>query len=355
MKTIETPQYTIYFQKEGYTKLNEHIKKSRYSAIFILVDENTHQYCLPKLMSKLAVTISVKTIKIKAGEQYKNMETCLSVWRELSQLGADGKSLLINLGGGVVTDLGGFTASTFKRGIDFINIPTTLLGIVDASIGGKTGVNVDGLKNEIGVIKQPKLIVADGHYLETLSERHIKNGFAEMLKHGLIADKKYWEELSKLSNLKIENLERFIQKSIEIKNDIVLQDPTEQNLRKTLNFGHTLGHAIESYFLEEKNLETLLHGEAIAIGLILEGFISTELENFPKEQLHQIKSVVSRFFSTIIFSKEDIQHIITLVKHDKKNSYGKTNVVLLKTIGEPVLDRQVNVDLLTAAFQDYNA
>ena len=273
------------------------------------------------------------------------------VWGELSSLGADRKSILINLGGGVLTDLGGFVASTFKRGIDFINIPTTLLSMVDASIGGKTGVDFGSLKNQIGVINQPQMVLIFPEFLKTLERRQVTSGFAEMLKHGLIKDQAYWESLKTSLNYTHADC---IQKSIAIKNDVVMEDPTEQGLRKILNYGHTLGHAIESYFLKNPEKQTLLHGEAIAIGMILEGYLSHELKGLSKLSLDDIKTTFLNHFEKIDFSEEDIKIIVDLLQHDKKNTHGNVNFVLLQDIGSTVLDVKVPTDLFEKAFAYYN-
>ena len=219
------------------------------------------------------------------------------------------KSILLNLGGGVVTDLGGFVASTFKRGIDFINIPTTLLAMVDASVGGKTGVDLGILKNQVGVINQPQMVLIFPDFLNTLDQRQLKSGFAEMLKHGLIADKDYWCELTQID---LNDYKNHIQKSVAIKHNIVEQDPTEQHVRKKLNFGHTLGHAVESYFLEHTTKRTLLHGEAIAIGMILEAYLSHKLTGMSKIELDEIKRIFLANYKKVDFTHEDIAIIIEL-------------------------------------------
>ena len=289
-------------------------------------------------------------LEIQSGEENKHIQTCLQIWEDLSNLDGDRKSLLINLGGGVLTDMGGFVASTFKRGIDFINIPTTLLAMVDASIGGKTGVDLGSLKNQIGVINQPQMVLIFPEFLTTLDPRQIKSGYAEMLKHGLIKDKDYWGDLTKKSNFTDASC---IQRSIAIKNDVVLQDPTEQGLRKILNFGHTLGHAIESYCLENHDRKTLLHGEAIAIGMILEGYLSHELRGLSKLSLDEIKKSFLRFFDKVDFTEDDIDSILQLLKYDKKNSHGNVNFVLLQAIGEAVIDIEVPEELFQKAFAYY--
>ncbi len=249
-----------------------------------------------------------------------------------------------------MTDLGGFVASTFKRGIDFINIPTTLLAMVDASIGGKTGVDLGVLKNQIGVINQPVMVLIFPEFLATLEERQLKSGFSEMLKHGLISDSAYWEELI---NTKDFSSTDFIRKSVAIKNSVVLQDPTEKGIRKKLNYGHTIGHAIESYFLDSPHLKTLLHGEAIAIGMILEGYFSHELSGLSKLDLNEIKKAFLSHFKKVDFTDQDIEIIVDLLKHDKKNTHGNVNFVLLQEIGTPILDVKVPLELFKKAFAYY--
>jgi 3-dehydroquinate synthase len=313
----------VYFNEEGYEELTRFLAEKNFSRIFVLVDQNTHIHCLPSFLSKLETTSTVEVVEMETGEMHKTIETCNGIWQVLSELGADRKSLIINLGGGVVTDLGGFVAATFKRGISCIHFPTTLLGMVDAAIGGKNGVNLDGLKNQIGVIRPPEMVVLDTAFLQTLPAAEMRSGLAEMLKHGLIQDENYWNKLSDLSNLDLSDLDSLIEESIDIKENVVRQDPTEQNLRKSLNFGHTLGHAIESYFLESSEKEKLLHGEAVSM------------------------------YGQIEISREDQEKIIELLKFDKKNEAGKINFVLLRRIGEPVIDRQVTNDLIYEAFSYY--
>tara|TARA_R110001583_G_scaffold12354_7_gene54965 strand:+ start:3236 stop:4297 length:1062 start_codon:yes stop_codon:yes gene_type:complete len=351
MNSITTPSYSVHFNEKAYVALNNHLAKSNYSKIFILVDENTHNCCLPIFMSKIEGEYDFEIIEIEEGEINKNIATCTQVWEVLSELDADRKSAMINLGGGVVTDLGGFVASCFKRGIDFINVPTTLLSMVDASVGGKTGVDLGPLKNQVGVINQPQIVVVDTDFLDTLDQRQLNSGYAEMLKHGLITDASYWETLKGLSGF--DNLDEYILRSVAIKNEVVQQDPTEQHLRKILNYGHTLGHAVESYFLESEEQELLLHGEAIAVGMILEGYLSHKLTGLSKSALEDIKATFLGRYKKVDFEKKDIDTILTLLKFDKKNSHGNINFVLLKKIGVPAIDIKVTPDLLEKAFAYY--
>jgi 3-dehydroquinate synthase len=354
MQTITATQYSVYFDLEGYETLAELLIPSRYSKIFILVDENTSQYCLPHLLNNLATEIEIEIIELEVGEIHKNIETCTEVWGALSELGGDRKSVLINLGGGVISDLGGFVACTFKRGIDFINIPTTLLSMVDASIGGKNGVDLGNLKNQIGIIREPKAVIVDTQFLNTLPQNEMRSGLAEMLKHGLIFDKKYWDKFKDLKDLHTEDLNQLIHQSIQIKNTIVCEDLTENGIRKSLNFGHTLGHAIESYFLENDAKTTLLHGEAIAVGMILESYISREKNLLTNEEYQEIKYIINDVFEKIEFTPFDIEKIIELLIFDKKNEFGKVQFALLDGIGKIKINQESDNTLIYKAFEDYS-
>jgi 3-dehydroquinate synthase len=355
MQTIKANGYSISFGKKGYEVLSNLIEENRYSVIFILVDTYTNEYCLPQFLPLLATEITIEIIEIEPGESEKTIETCLGLWQSLSELGGDRKSLLINLGGGVITDIGGFVASTFKRGIDFINIPTTLLAMVDASIGGKNGVDLGNLKNQIGVITTPKMVLIDSEYLTTLPQNQMRSGLAEMLKHGLIYDAKYWSEFTDLSQVDFADFDSLIYRSIEIKNEIVLQDPSENGIRKALNFGHTLGHAIESYFLENENKKTLLHGEAIAVGMILESYISWQKKLITAVEYLEIKNCINAVFDSIIFNESDINPILELLIHDKKNEYGKIQFALLDGIGKIIINQEADNELITKSFNDYKS
>jgi 3-dehydroquinate synthase len=354
MQTITANNYSVYFDSKGYETLAEMLKPSHYSKIFILVDENTSQYCLPHLLNNLATEIEIEIIELEVGEIHKNIATCTEVWGALSDLGGDRKSILINLGGGVISDLGGFVACTFKRGIDFINIPTTLLSMVDASIGGKNGVDLGNLKNQIGIIREPKAVIVDTQFLSTLPQNEMRSGLAEMLKHGLIFDKKYWDKFKDLKSLNTDNLNELIHQSIKIKNTIVCEDLTENGIRKSLNFGHTLGHAIESYFLENDNKTSLLHGEAIAVGMILESFISREKELLTNEEYQEIKYIINDIFERVEFSQIDIEKIIELLIFDKKNEFGKVQFALLDGIGKIKINQESYNELIYKAFEDYS-
>ena len=353
MESIQANGYPIHFNEKGYETLNLHLKGNKYSNLFIIVDSKTNDLCLPKFLPYLETELTIEIIEFDAGEAHKNIETCIEIWKVLTEFGADRKTLIINLGGGVVTDLGGFVASTFKRGVDFINIPTTLLAMVDASVGGKNGVDLGNLKNQIGVINVPKMVLIDTSYLDTLPKNEMRSGLAEMLKHGLIFDKVEWEKFLDMKSIDFADFDAFISHSVGIKNKIVIQDPTEKNIRKALNFGHTLGHAVESYFLESENKTTLLHGEAIAAGMILESYISWQKKLITADEYQQIKSTIKGIFDDIVFEENDLNPIMELLIHDKKNEYGSIQFALLDGIGQIKINQEVENELINKAFEDY--
>jgi len=353
MKKIIKNKGSIYCNSEAWTAFNLELKKEKPSKIFVITDSNTNTHCIPLFLENFHYSLSPEIIVIPEGEQHKNIHTCLSLWDSLTEKGADRNSLIINLGGGVITDLGGFVASTFKRGLSFINIPTSLLAMVDASVGGKNGVDLGMIKNQVGVINNPNLVVIDIQFLSTLANRQKTSGYAEMLKHGLIHSRDYWNKIKTLDETNIEAIEELLWESVLIKNEIVTKDPFEKNIRKTLNYGHTLGHAIESYCLEKSPGNQLLHGEAIAIGMILTSYISNSLLDFPTETLNDISASIFKKFSKATFNSDDIEAIINLLIYDKKNSKGKILFVLLEDIGQHKINCEVPNDIIKEAFEYY--
>jgi len=353
MQSILTNDSFIHFNNVCYDSIDSYLNSSAVSIIFILVDENTKEHCLQKFLNKIEFDAPIEILEIKSGEVHKTIETCTTLWRTLSENNADRKSLLINLGGGVITDLGGFVASTYKRGIRYINVPTTLLAMVDASVGGKTGVDLDSIKNQIGIINSGDMVLIDTSFLSTLPKNQIRSGMAEMLKHGLIRSDEYWHKMVGHSKKEESILDELIYQSVIIKNEVVTIDPEEQNLRKTLNFGHTLGHAIESYFLEKPNKPSLLHGEAIAVGMILECYISQNLLGFPEKKLEEVTEVVKSLYEPINIEEKDHMAIIDLLRYDKKNEHGNINFVLLNDIGSHKIDCKVENALIIEAFMYY--
>ncbi len=320
--------------------------------IFILTDENTNKYCLDKLL-KIEKLQGTKVITIRPDDKYKTIETAIEIWTFLVENLANRSSLMINLGGGVVTDIGGFTASTFKRGISYINVATTLLGAVDAATGGKTGINFKGYKNEVGAFAPSVCTIVDIDFFKTLSKENLLSGYAEMLKHALISDEKEFEELLgfDLENVDFERLKDLLTKNIQIKEDIVENDPYEKGVRKALNFGHTIGHAVESFLLHQST--PVLHGYAIAWGLICELYISTKVKNFPQEKYEQIKAWIFEKYGKSPVQKSWISDILELMKHDKKNRRpDEINFTLLDDIGRININQQVDNDLIIQSLEE---
>ena len=346
---VKTKHSEVIFGSDCWDALNSCVNANAYSVVFVLTDNNTSLHCLPYANTK--IQFEYKTLEMQAGEENKHIQSCVSLWDSLSEMGADRKSLLINIGGGVVTDLGGFVACTFKRGIDFINIPTSLLAMVDASVGGKTGIDLGALKNQVGIIREPKMVLVDTDFLGTLPDSEYRSGYAEMLKHGLIQEPAYFEALSGFLNK--EEILPHIHQSVGFKAKIVSKDINEQGLRKILNFGHTLGHAVESYYLTAKNKNRLLHGEAIAIGMILETFLSVKVSGLSLDEAHKIKSVFHAIYPKISFDKDTITEVIKMLTHDKKNENGNVLFVLLKSIGEPIWNQSAPEELILEAFDFY--
>lgn len=309
------------------------IAECEHDKIFILTDQTTHDMCLPKLQNFLCLK-GAQSIVIKAGDTNKTLDSLAEVWTALSQGGATRHSLMINLGGGMVTDLGGFAASTFKRGIDFINIPTTLLAMVDASVGGKTGINFGGLKNEIGVFSDSKFVIINTQFLDTLDHDNICSGYAEMLKHGLISDNKHWAELVgfNLAQPDLAQLQRMVAESIKVKERIVTEDPHEHGIRKALNLGHTVGHALESFAM--KHGRPVLHGYAVAYGMVCELYLSARKIDFPTDKMHQTVRFILDHYGRLPYTCDDYPELLELMRHDKKNTSGIINFTLLGGIGD---------------------
>lgn len=341
----------ISFLDQDFSQLNVFLDELKPSKLLILVDENTHEYCLPTLLGNLETEIPFEIIEIEPGEELKTIDTAVQLWEILSEFEADRKSLLINLGGGVITDLGGFVGSTYKRGIKFINIPTTLLGMVDASIGGKTGIDHQFLKNIVGTFAEAEMVFCFPDFLKTLPFEELRSGFAEMLKHGLIADEKHWNDLIFIKELTPENIAPFIEASMKIKQNVVEKDFKEQNIRKTLNFGHTIGHAFESSFLQKGT--PILHGEAVAMGIICETRLSF-LENLISENTaNQVITNILKFFPQQDIQQLKTEELLSLMKNDKKNSHGTIKFSLLTNIGSCNFDHSVSTEHVINALHFY--
>lgn len=349
MNQIQSINYPIYFNSVA-THLSNFINEGKYSRFFILTDEHTAVHCLPYIREKLNNRDDFDLIEINAGEESKTIDFCIGIWKMLIDFDADRNSLLINLGGGVVTDLGGFAASTFKRGIDFIHIPTTLLSQVDASVGGKTGIDIDNLKNIIGTFTQPKAVFIEPAFLNTLPARQVKSGMAEMLKHGLIADAAYWKTLK---NSDLEHpTDQLIYQSVVIKNKVVTEDPSERGVRKILNFGHTIGHALESYSLDNDS-NPLTHGEAIAAGMVCEAYLSNLKAGLPAADMQEIVDTLLSIYGKYPILESCYTALNSIMKKDKKNQGGKINCSLLTKIGECRIDNICTDDELCDSLKYY--
>ena len=331
--------------------LSEEIAACKADHTFILTDETTLRLCLP-VVSSYACLQGARTITIKAGDTHKDLESISHVWNELQRMGATRHSLLINLGGGMVTDLGGFAASTFKRGISFINIPTTLLSMVDASVGGKTGINFGGLKNEIGVFNNASCVILDTIFLQTLDEENILSGYAEMLKHGLISTEEHWAELMNFDIEKpdLKELGDLVAKSVQVKERIVTEDPTEKGIRKALNLGHTVGHAFESLALQRK---PVLHGYAVAWGLVCELYLSVAKASFPVDKMRQMTRFIFEHYGRMSITCDDYPALLELMTHDKKNTGNDINFTLLGGIGDIRINQTATKEEIEEALDFY--
>ncbi len=331
--------------------LAEAIAECEHDKVFVLADETTAQCCLP-VIEKFDGMAEAKRIVIKATDTHKNLDSLSHVWQALSEGGATRHTLLINIGGGMVTDLGGFAASTFKRGINYINIPTTLLSMVDASVGGKTGINFLGLKNEIGVFNNAKSVILDTEFLKTLDTENLLSGYAEMLKHGLIKDTKMLGELLSFDIEKpdLAQLQRMVAESVAVKQHIVTEDPTEKGIRKALNLGHTAGHAFESFALKHT---PVLHGYAVAWGLIVELYLSAIKTGFPTDKMRQTVRFILDHYGKMNITCDDYPTLLELMTHDKKNIAGIINFTLLGGVGDILIDQTATKEEIYEAFDFY--
>jgi 3-dehydroquinate synthase len=342
-------QYSIFIGEGLLEQLPSLVNVSAYSKIIIITDTNIEKLFLPKV--KQSFTDAVETIIIQPGEDEKNIDTVQVIWKKLQEFGCDRKSLIINLGGGVIGDMGGFAASTYMRGINFVNIPTTLLAAVDASVGGKTGIDFTEIKNLIGTFQQPAAIIIDTSVLKTLPEREFLSGFAEMIKQGLIQDKTYFQAIiaKKPMEFSQEELVPLIQKSCELKASLVMQDEKEEGKRKILNFGHTIGHAIEA--LSWNTATPLRHGEAVHLGMLVETKISNLSGILSDREAKVIEETLQQTGLPTKVKSIIVNEIVNIIVNDKKNTKGQVNWVLLKNIGEAVYDQQVDDAIVRKAIE----
>ncbi|MFK7949603.1 MAG: 3-dehydroquinate synthase [Saprospiraceae bacterium] len=348
MEVIELNDYKIYVGKDIWNTLKQQVKP--YPKVLVIVDENTERDCLPILKKELK-KVDLETILIPSGEAHKNIQICQNIWLQMMQHEANRNALTINLGGGVIGDMGGFCASTFKRGMDFIQIPTTLLSQVDASIGGKLGIDFQNIKNSIGLFRNPQAVFINPLFLKTLPKREIRSGFAEIIKHALIVDFKQWKRLNRIKDLDKVNWSKRLVPSLNIKKKVVEADPFEKGWRKSLNFGHTIGHAIESLKLETEN--PLLHGEAIAIGMICESYLSHKILGLKKRDLYKIANFILGIYDKVDISYLNREALLKLMKQDKKNDANVINFTLLKKIGDAKVNQTTNEQLITESLNFY--
>lgn len=338
------------------TELATVLTECEHDRLFVITDETTCRECWPLIKDYFCLR-GAKLITIPSTDSNKNLDSLVNVWKELQSGGATRHSCVINLGGGMVTDLGGFAASTFKRGLNFINVPTTLLAMVDASVGGKTGINFGGLKNEIGVFNDANFVILNTYFLKTLDNENIRSGYAEMIKHGLISDVRQWADLMDfdIASPDFDKLAALLDKSVRVKERIVKEDPHEKGIRKALNFGHTFGHAFESLSLSRAKEGTapILHGFAVAFGTIPELYLSAVKQGFPHERMYQTISYIRENYGQYSITCDDYPTIIELMHHDKKNTGNEINVTLLSNIGEIHIDQTVTEEEVKEALDFY--
>lgn len=340
----------IIFSENAARDLASLLREINFSQLFVLADENTANYCLPRIQSVLSTETHYLTIQ--PGEKNKTIQTCTQIWALMTEAQLDRKALFLNLGGGVISDMGGFCASIYKRGIRFINLPTTLLSQVDASVGGKLGVDFQGLKNHLGVFNEPETVIIAPEFLATLPYNELRSGFAEIIKHGLIRDNGYFESL-KFDAWDASNWTGLIRHSVEIKKAVVQEDPKESGLRKILNFGHTIGHAFETYYLDGP--KHLLHGEAIAVGMICEAYLSKKKLNLSEADLKTIQTSFLKVYGKINIAEEDLEPVLDFCLQDKKNEGSTLLFSLLNSIGDCTYNIPVSREEILESIQYYQS
>ena len=341
-------EYPIHTGTDALEKLSLWLKSQTYSQIVVLVDENTREHCYPLLKPMLP---RHSYIEISSGEVNKNLDTCTRIWEFMTEGALDRQALMINLGGGVIGDMGGFVAGTYKRGIDFVQVPTTLLSQVDASVGSKLGIDFQGFKNHIGLFRDPQGVYIYPLFLTTLSDRELASGFAEVIKHHLIADKEAWKSLKSQTQIRHLDFEQLIRHSINIKSQIVESDPFEKGPRKALNFGHTVGHALESFKLE--STYPLLHGEAIAVGMICESYLSFQRGYISEQDISGISQYILHIYPKVAVQKDHFTAISSLAINDKKNRQGKILCTLLNQLGDFLIDQEIGEKEITQSLDFY--
>lgn len=350
MRTIHANGYNLEIGSILESSFSKHLEEFSAAKIFIIVDDNTHEHCLSYLITSFEQLSSAEVVVLPLGEENKQLQIAASVWEALTEYGVSRHDLIVNLGGGLITDIGGFIASCYKRGVEFINIPTTLLGMVDASIGGKTGLNLGHFKNQIGVFNNPRALFIDPIFLGTLPQEQLLSGYAEMIKHGLIHSRQLFLDVMNAMKSESGFTLELMERCIEVKHQVVTEDPLEDGYRKILNFGHTFGHAIEGHYMATG---TLTHGHAVAVGMILEAFISQKRGMISAEDYQLVESEILPFYPMPEFSNDDIQEMIALLSNDKKNKEDKVLCCLLKDLGECAYDCELTREEALEAFMHF--
>lgn len=335
-------------------KLDEIVPQMNPTNVVALTDINVHEAVVPRMQEESETISKATVVVVKPGEEHKTPETLQEIWDQLIKAGVTRNSLIINMGGGVITDMGGFAASTFKRGVPFINVPTTLLSAVDASVGGKTGVNFNGLKNQIGVFSNAETVVVSTTFFKTLPDSELWSGYAEMIKHGLISSKDHYDKLLRydLTNRDYDRMLELLEENVQVKSNIVEADPTETGIRKALNLGHTVGHAYEELAMERHS--PISHGYAVIFGLLTELILSEKKAGFPAEEVTRLADYIKAHYGKFSFSGEKYDRLIALMRHDKKNyTAEEINFTLLTNIGEVEINRSASEQEIREAFDRY--
>lgn len=349
---MDAGRHPVTLGTDALRALDQDVKQAEASTLFVLGDENTLRHALPELLAHVPALRDAETIGVAAGEASKSLGVCQEIWQHLTVRAADREALLINLGGGVVTDLGGFVAGAYKRGIRCMHVPTTLMGMVDAAIGGKTGIDLGGVKNLVGVFHDPLGVYVHGPFLRSLGKRELLNGVAEMIKHGLVRDADHYESLREAPLHDLDALTPLVQRSAAIKAEVVKADPRESGLRKLLNFGHTIGHGIEAYSWEGGQ-RALLHGEAVALGMIAEAWLSWRQGLLPRAACDRIADHLLSLYKPYALQGDEHHRVIELMRNDKKNSGGQFRFTLLTGIGSARTDAVVTAAQVQEALEYY--
>lgn len=352
VKEIDAGGHPVVLGRDALRALDKRLGQLTYSTAFILGDENTLRHCLPELLAHVPRLREASTLAVPHGERSKDLAVTTDIWRHLAEQAADRHALLVCLGGGVVTDIGGFVAGTYKRGIRCIHVPTSLMGMVDAAIGGKTGVDLAGLKNMVGVFHDPLAVHVHLPFLKSLGKRELLNGLAEMMKHGLVRDAALWRDITTAPLHDLDALTPLVERSAIVKTEVVKEDPRETGLRKVLNFGHTIGHGIEAHSWESPQ-RALLHGEAVAIGMVCEAWLSWRMDLLSREAYDSISEQLMKLYKPYQFESGDDHRLIELMRNDKKNAGGQFRFTLLTAIGKAKVDVNVTAAQVQEALEHY--